>query len=52
MNEHPAPGLEATVEESQQDEAEARVIRAPDPREDGGDSPCWAHMLDEDGRLP
>jgi hypothetical protein len=22
-----------------------------EPEEMGGDSPCWAHMLDEEGRL-
>jgi hypothetical protein len=26
-------------------------VVATEPECEGGDSPCWAHMLDDDGRL-
>jgi hypothetical protein len=35
------------------DDALDRPADTPEDDEPmGGDSPCWAHLLDEDGRMP
>jgi hypothetical protein len=45
----PAPPVspEPTQEPEEVEPASSRI----QIDDEGGDSPCWAHMLDEDGRL-
>lgn len=26
--------------------------KAPDPVDEGGEAPCWAHLLDDEGHMP
>jgi hypothetical protein len=41
------------IKQTQSEEQGPQVLQ-PDPvqpESEGGDSPCWAHLLDEDGHL-